>query len=571
MLEADSRITYSGLDKKYIADQLMVKASSSLDVNFRNNRMSEEMVLSYEGDDFVKACYLFFLGREADDSGLVAYGNILSNGMSKEGVMYLFARSQEFANRFELKNIERYRQQYMLYEWDVSGVLNHEGRDFIKQCYLDILERLPDESGMYTYSKLLSAGMPKEAIVHLLISSEEASRIKGYKNKEYYLRIYEQYIQREEGIGIKKIFRKIIEKINFRRRLYCEIVASNNLVMSKLEAIEYRLDEIEQNNTEKIAKIFGDVENNTGLIEEAILQNKELENKVNQIGTLHSDSRKEVEALRFELRGVDGKLDKYYRNCKTTVQGYKDGVTCVQVGEFLMGIPSEEWRLAMYLSRYGAFEVGTEKLFCSTVQKDMIVLDVGANLGIFTLHALAAGCKVYAFEPTPRTFRLLKDNVQVNGFMESGRAILTQSAVGETAGMCQFTTYSDVCGHNSIFGQSEDGAETIDVSVVSLDETFGSGTRVDIIKIDVEGAELLVFKGMKRIIKENPHIKIFMEFAPEHLLRAGVQPKEMLEYISNLGLTYYAINELTGEVEICRQEELLKMVSVNLLIKFDEE
>lgn len=220
----------------------------------------------------------------------------------------------------------------------------------------------------------------------------------------------------------------------------------------------------------------------------------------------------------------------------------------------------------MYLSKYGYFEYGTEKCFREKLKPGMTVVDIGANLGIFTLHALSGGCDVISFEPTPHTFRILKDNMILNGYEESNRVQLRQCAVGKEKGTCNFTTYTNICGHNSMFGEVDDTAEVIEVPVVVLDEEVPSGKKIDIIKIDVEGAEPLVFAGMQRIIRENENINIFMEFAPGFLRRAGFDPDVFLNEIETAGLRIRVINDETGEIEEIRREELLEAFSRNVFL-----
>lgn len=592
MLEKDGRILYNGLTCEYIEQQLKRIAAHPIENNIVDyTKINEKSVLLYDGEEFIRACYHFFFNREVDESGLLTYSNLLEQGMRKEGIMYCLAQSEEFNHRFELNGIEEYRKYYREFGLDASEVIQYSGREFVKHCFSDIIGREADESGMYTFSKMMASGMPKEAVLYLFISSEEVKNLRKIKNEEEYRKVYESFLQRSSRKGIINIFKRCIEKITFRKSTYSEVVASTNVLTTKLESVQQEnatlKDEMRiiQSRLDNQAVIYDRLEKwskgnklqfekQMDFVREIEMmreEQKDGQQKIADVSVLLGSVRKEIEVARFELKDIDRKLDDYSVNSKTTVQGYRGGVTCVQVGQFLMGIPSEEWRLAMYLSRYGAFEKGTELLFSKTIQKGMTVLDVGANLGIYTLHALSKDCIVYSFEPTPRTFRLLQENVRVNGFAESGKAHLIQAAVGQNTGTCRFATYDDVCGHNSIYGLSKEDAEVIEVPMVSLDERFAPGTKIDVIKIDVEGAERLVFRGMARILQENPQIKIFMEFAPEHLLRAGVDPKEMLDYLSSKGLSYCAINENNGEIDTYSVDELVKVVSVNLLIQFSED
>src|SRR5262249_17015968 len=156
------------------------------------------------------------------------------------------------------------------------------------------------------------------------------------------------------------------------------------------------------------------------------------------------------------------------------------------------------------------------------------VVDVGANVGTYTLLALRAigsSGKVTSYEPTPRAFDILKNNVQVNAFLESGRIDLRRKVVADgTRTSSTFFVTKNCIGHSSLYANHElasNDVEPIEVETVSLDEDLGVG-RVDVVKIDAEGAEPAVLRGMQQIITNNPHIAIFIEFAPQHLMRANV-------------------------------------------------
>lgn len=129
-----------------------------------------------------------------------------------------------------------------------------------------------------------------------------------------------------------------------------------------------------------------------------------------------------------------------------------------------------------------------------------VFYDVGANIGSFSLLAHDRGALVYAFEGHPETTKRCRDNFKVNG-MDPGRAFAT--AVSDFNGSVSF---SDVIGSsvNLIVdkAKAEEHGSTIEVLAVTLDtfaETHESPTAV---KIDTEGHELSVIKGMKSILKK---------------------------------------------------------------------
>jgi FkbM family methyltransferase len=243
-----------------------------------------------------------------------------------------------------------------------------------------------------------------------------------------------------------------------------------------------------------------------------------------------------------------------------------NNVLVTEVDGFIVGIPGEEWRLAAYYAFRGVPEPGVTRRFLSLIKPGMVVVDIGANIGIYTLYAarlLGQQGKVYSFEPTPRTFEILKDNIQVNGLLELGLIELRQAAVSDTVGTAQLAVFADNCGHNTLFFEREK-VQQVTVSTVTLDEALGGETRVDVVKIDAEGAEPFIIRGMHKILNRNPGIRILLEFAPTHLRRAGVDPHDFLEEMSSLGFGIHRIHDVTGELNDSFGPELTEVFSANL-------
>jgi len=257
-----------------------------------------------------------------------------------------------------------------------------------------------------------------------------------------------------------------------------------------------------------------------------------------------------------------------------------DNVVATEVDGFILGMPGEEWRMAAYHAFRGVMEPGLTTRFRGLVKPGMVVVDVGANIGIYTLYAarmLQGKGKIHSFEPTPRTYRILRDNVQVNGFLELGLIELHQVAVSDRAGQAGLVVFPDDSGHNTLFeegvvGPSGTGipacvrpvGERIEVSTVSLDEVLKDEPRVDVVKIDAEGAEPLILSGMRKIVERSPGIRILMEFAPVHLRRAGVDPGGFLDEIASWGFDIRRIHDETGQPLEASRDQLTAVFSANL-------
>ncbi len=175
----------------------------------------------------------------------------------------------------------------------------------------------------------------------------------------------------------------------------------------------------------------------------------------------------------------------------------------------------------------------------------MTVVDVGANIGIYTRFfsglATVSG-RVHAFEPAPSNYKHLQKNT---GHLTNVQ--LNHAAVGDYSGIIRLFVSEELeVDHRSF--DSGDGRKGIDVPAVSLDDYFTAGQRVDLIKIDVQGYELSVLEGAKRVLAENPDIKVLMEFWPYGLVKAAVAPSKVIELINSLGFEIRATGDPDGDL-----------------------
>lgn len=147
----------------------------------------------------------------------------------------------------------------------------------------------------------------------------------------------------------------------------------------------------------------------------------------------------------------------------------------------------------------GRYEPDTTHYFKNIIKPGMTVVDVGANLGYFTRlfsSLVDPTGAVYAFEPDTDNFLLLKENTK---HLQNVHTI--QSAVSDMEGAVTFFL-SEKMGMHSLL-KSKDTGHSIIVPSTTLDRLYEK-TDIHVIKIDVEGAEELVFKGMKNLLLRKP-------------------------------------------------------------------
>jgi len=237
-------------------------------------------------------------------------------------------------------------------------------------------------------------------------------------------------------------------------------------------------------------------------------------------------------------------------------------VLVTKVDDFVLAVPREDWSLAAYYSYWGTVDLGLSRHISTLLRPGMVVVDIGANVGLHTLQAARAvgnQGKVFSFEPTPRTFDVLRRNVEASGLT---CIELFPYAVLDRHDQLPLYLHDGASPLNTLFGGGNPG-KSVRVEAVTLDEVLGS-QHIDFIKIDAEGAEAFILRGMKRILAENPALVVALEFSPIHLQRAGMAATELIEELQAAGFDIRLIDGLTGELSIPTRRQLLSLNSCNL-------
>ena len=183
---------------------------------------------------------------------------------------------------------------------------------------------------------------------------------------------------------------------------------------------------------------------------------------------------------------------------------------------------------------------GEVTVFLSLLKEGMTVIDVGANTGIYALQAsltVGARGRVYAFEPVPHIYERLVEHVRING---SFNILTFPFALADSNGAATFHL-GRTSGQGSLFRRETD--QTTTVRTQTLDSFLADQgiKHVDVVKVDVEGAEVHVLRGMRELLSR-PHKPMLMfEFCPANLQAAGFTPAELFEAIVGYGYAGHVI------------------------------
>ena len=187
----------------------------------------------------------------------------------------------------------------------------------------------------------------------------------------------------------------------------------------------------------------------------------------------------------------------------------------------------------------GVFEKYFSEIFRKVLSKEMVVIDVGANLGYYTLISSKNCKKVFAFEPELENSNLLKKNLKYN---KCNNVEVCEFALGDKNQLANLYIDPYNKGKHSFLKGSLRSKVTTKVS--KLDSVLSSTgvKKVSIIKIDIEGWEAKAMIGMKQTIKNHKPL-LFFEFVPDRITKSGENPYDLLHGLVELGYSLDIIDE----------------------------
>ena len=243
-----------------------------------------------------------------------------------------------------------------------------------------------------------------------------------------------------------------------------------------------------------------------------------LENRQATLETRQATLQELIQGLSHSLLGISGRLEhalELQQRALELLHSKVDdlalrsrGVVPIDVNTVVMRtydgfvfVPrSDDLLLLMLLDAGpGGLEPGTRRILTKFLSPGMTFVDVGAHIGLLTLagaRAVGPTGKVLAIEPAPTAFEALRRTIAVSGLAGGVKAI--SQAIGAHPERRTFYV-RDVLGRSSLTPSGSDSEASIDeieVELSPLDNLLQVGERVDLVKIDVEGAELTVLAGM---------------------------------------------------------------------------
>jgi FkbM family methyltransferase len=205
-------------------------------------------------------------------------------------------------------------------------------------------------------------------------------------------------------------------------------------------------------------------------------------------------------------------------------------------------LEADDLLLTPWFTVSGQYETEIAKFFVDNLRPNSRCLDIGANFGFYTC-LMARFCphgQVIGIEPVDTVYKLLRDNLFINGLNRHAAAI--KAAVAQGPGRITLHHRKPRSANTSMATPSEallqyhgeSGFERFEIETVSIDGMLARfDNRIDFIKIDVEGAEPLVLRGAVETIRLNPQLQIVMEWSPHQIRDAGFDVDEFISELSS--------------------------------------
>lgn len=208
----------------------------------------------------------------------------------------------------------------------------------------------------------------------------------------------------------------------------------------------------------------------------------------------------------------------------------------------------------------GFYEKRELEIFQAVCGVSKRVVDVGGNIGLYSVIAGNAGCVVDVFEPVPENYEFLERNIIDNNLQK--QITLIKKAVSSSPGTANIFLSQKNIGTHSLSSHAAESTKALEVDVVTIDDTIKRQSSVDILKIDVEGYDGYVLDGAKKLIASSKPT-LFIELVPKHLLAAKYNPIDFVKIISKGYKHIYIVDEVSETVAKVKKDVLLNYINAN--------
>ena len=204
-------------------------------------------------------------------------------------------------------------------------------------------------------------------------------------------------------------------------------------------------------------------------------------------------------------------------------------------------LPADDTVMRPWIAHYGTWEPQESGFLRARLRPGMTLLDIGANVGYFSVlgaQAVGPSGTVVAIEPDPTNYALLCANLWE---ARAGNVEPIRAAASSFSGPLPLSLSNDNCGDHRSFIERP-GERVLAVSGVRVDEVFDADSRVDLVKIDIQGADHRAVLGMEGLLARCQPL-LLVEFWPRGIEELGDRPVDVLSYYRSLGFSVSLLDE----------------------------
>jgi len=207
------------------------------------------------------------------------------------------------------------------------------------------------------------------------------------------------------------------------------------------------------------------------------------------------------------------------------------------------------------LEKYEPYETN---LILRQAQDKSVIVDVGANIGYYTVLLAQKAKKIYAFEPDSVNFEILEKNIRANNLEN---VVAVKAAMGSFNGKIKLYKSKENLGDHKVYKNDQFPISNFrEVKVIKLD--YFIKEPVNLIKIDTQGWEPEVIEGAKNLI-ENYKPIIFMEYSPASYKLAKLDGSKMMEFLKNIYKKFFWIDEWLYIYKVLEKNKIDQICSTN--------
>jgi FkbM family methyltransferase len=253
------------------------------------------------------------------------------------------------------------------------------------------------------------------------------------------------------------------------------------------------------------------------------------------------DLNRRLDAIESRLAGVA--IDRYPNG--PVYFGDHTALVATRWGSKML-VDTRDAMVAPWLVLDGLWESHVTEWLQRTLRPGQVFVDVGANIGYFTLLGatlVGPGGTVVAIEAHPRLAELLQRNVIINGYHRYvttwHRAAWSEATELKLHLRQNFASNSSVGSIGSdALARLGDTEEIVKVQALPLDDLLADLPRIDVMKVDVEGAEVHVFTGLEKTLLANPAMTVMFEWSPAQIDDVGDDPGALIDLLDGHGFGF---------------------------------